>query len=198
VQVRPCKFRASDEIASQMPLSCYRARYYDPGIGRFIREDPIGFASGSNFFVYVRNNPILLIDPTGLQLILLKPDRTLNTIVCDGKGRIDVQLGNVGSPLERKCLENCYRVHEESHIKDAMQHKDSSTICKGQAPGVRVGFADLQEQNASEVAAYDAEIKCLKEAQKHECPGCFRIILDAISDAEDHRADFQSKIKKPD
>lgn len=38
-------------------LYYYRARYYDPEIGRFITEDPIGFAGGINFYAYVENNP---------------------------------------------------------------------------------------------------------------------------------------------
>jgi RHS repeat-associated protein len=43
-----------------------RARYYDPAMGRFLSEDPIGFDSDSNFYRYVRNNPTNGIDPTGL------------------------------------------------------------------------------------------------------------------------------------
>lgn len=47
--------------------SYYRARYYDPAIGRFISEDPIGFqGSGTNFYAYVRNNPTNTFDPLGL------------------------------------------------------------------------------------------------------------------------------------
>ncbi len=44
----------------------YRARYYDPNIGRFISEDPIQFVGGVNFYAYVKNNPINLTDPFGL------------------------------------------------------------------------------------------------------------------------------------
>jgi len=44
----------------------YRARYYDPKIGRFISEDPIGFEGGVNFFAYVHNNPANRTDPMGL------------------------------------------------------------------------------------------------------------------------------------
>ena len=43
------------------------ARYYDPEVGRFISEDPIGFEGGDvNLCAYASNNPILLIDPLGL------------------------------------------------------------------------------------------------------------------------------------
>lgn len=46
----------------------YRARSYDPRMGRFIHPDPIRFESGDpNFYCYVRNNPANKIDPTGLQ-----------------------------------------------------------------------------------------------------------------------------------
>ena len=48
-------------------LYYYRARYYDPKVGRFISEDPIGFEGGVNFYAYVENNPANAIDPLGLQ-----------------------------------------------------------------------------------------------------------------------------------
>jgi len=43
-----------------------RARYYDANLGRFISEDPAGFADGLNLYAYVGGNPIMLVDPSGL------------------------------------------------------------------------------------------------------------------------------------
>jgi RHS repeat-associated protein len=48
-------------------LYYYRARYYHPGLQRFISEDPIGFAGEDvNPYAYVRNNPLGNRDPLGL------------------------------------------------------------------------------------------------------------------------------------
>jgi RHS repeat-associated protein len=54
------------EFDSETSLYYYRARYYDPQPGRFLSEDPLSFGQGVNFYAYVANNPINLIDPTGL------------------------------------------------------------------------------------------------------------------------------------
>jgi len=51
-------------------LMYYRARQYSTEIGRFINEDPIGFAGGDlNLFVYVRNNSLRYTDPNGKNYI---------------------------------------------------------------------------------------------------------------------------------
>jgi RHS repeat-associated protein len=46
-------------------LYYYRARYYDPRIGRFLSEDPLGLAAGINFYSYIENNPANMGDPSG-------------------------------------------------------------------------------------------------------------------------------------
>ena len=47
-------------------LLYYRARWYDPQVGRFISEDPAEFAGGRNWYSYVSNNPANFTDPLGL------------------------------------------------------------------------------------------------------------------------------------
>jgi RHS repeat-associated protein len=54
------------EFDTETSLYYYRARYYDPGVGRFLNEDPIGFKGGQNFYGYVLNMVTDLVDPTGL------------------------------------------------------------------------------------------------------------------------------------
>ena len=49
-------------------LYYYRARYYSPVFGRFISEDPIGFAGGSSdLYGYALSSPTNLRDPSGRQ-----------------------------------------------------------------------------------------------------------------------------------
>jgi RHS repeat-associated protein len=47
----------------------YRARYYDPSIGRFLSEDPIRFWGGIDFYKYVQNNPANATDPAGCPIL---------------------------------------------------------------------------------------------------------------------------------
>ena len=55
------------EKDSDTNLIYHRARWYDAEQGRFISQDPIGFAGdNTNLYSYVSNNPVSKTDPTGL------------------------------------------------------------------------------------------------------------------------------------
>jgi RHS repeat-associated protein len=56
------------EADADTKLQYNRARYYDPTTGRWVRQDPIGFAAGDvNLYRYVADDPVNSNDPLGLQ-----------------------------------------------------------------------------------------------------------------------------------
>lgn len=58
----------SREYDVETGMYFYRARYYDPKVGRFVTKDPIGFAGGINVFSYASSNPVNFMDPEGLDV----------------------------------------------------------------------------------------------------------------------------------
>ena len=54
------------EINWSSKLYYFRARWYDPGSGRWLSKDPIGISGGLNQYVFVENDPVNSIDPSGL------------------------------------------------------------------------------------------------------------------------------------
>ena len=57
---------AGDRGVAETGLYHYRARYYSPALGRFLTADPIGYGDGLNVYAYVANDPVTLVDPSGL------------------------------------------------------------------------------------------------------------------------------------
>ena len=56
-------------------LYYYRARWYDARTGKFLSEDPLGFAAGDyNLGRYVGNDPVNSVDPRGLWTFSLGPE----------------------------------------------------------------------------------------------------------------------------
>ncbi|MCL7377079.1 RHS repeat-associated core domain-containing protein [Streptomyces sp. 35G-GA-8] len=52
-------------------LLYYRNRYYDPETGRFISQDPIGYAGGTNLYQYALSSPTTYTDPSGNNPLLI-------------------------------------------------------------------------------------------------------------------------------
>ena len=75
------------EFDTEVGMHYNRARYYDGAVGRFLSEDPIGFASGdTNQYRYVSNSPIDATDRFGTARNRTNAEQTAGgNIVIDGK-----------------------------------------------------------------------------------------------------------------
>lgn len=67
-------FRFTGRTPAAENLYYFRARFYDPVVGRFLSEDLIGLAGGDvNLYRYARNSPLLFVDPSGQAFVLAAP-----------------------------------------------------------------------------------------------------------------------------
>jgi RHS repeat-associated protein len=77
-----------------------RARWYDPQVGRFISEDPIGLEGGINPYVFAGDEPVDLSDPSGQCLCWKSFGRSLKRFLAPTIALASLTvLGAAGAPL---------------------------------------------------------------------------------------------------
>jgi RHS repeat-associated protein len=91
-----------------------QARYYDPVVGRFLSNDPVGFAQGGpgyfNRYAYTANDPVNHIDPDGEAIVALA-----NPWV---RGAIGGAVGAVAGTVVNAAVQ--YATTGEVNVRDAL------------------------------------------------------------------------------
>ena len=153
-----------------------RFRYYDPNVGQYITQDPIGLEGGLNNFVYTSNAPLRRIDPLGLEWKLGKTypknsehplsPKNNNTVYCDDE-ELKINSNNVGRC--QKAL-GTTEAHERSHLNDI--GSANPNICKNNKGITEIVTSDTEARLASEKTAHELELQILEKAIKNPPAGC--------------------------
>ena len=112
---------------TDLNLSYMQARYYDPVIGRFYSNDPVGFTGSPNSFnryAYANNNPYKYIDPDGNSPI---------SVLAKQAAKVGIKQGiqNMGRRQMRRLgryMSQSQRKEFMSNIADVLGSLDSSPL----------------------------------------------------------------------
>jgi RHS repeat-associated protein len=101
-------------------LEYLRARYYEPGTGRFLSRDPLGGG-----YPYAGGNPVNMLDPTGLFMMCFPIPEYNNAIGC-------AESSDIGFPACDRATDDCYLYdgdgvpgHEYERIELVDRHGDA-------------------------------------------------------------------------
>jgi len=147
--LNPWQF-SSKRLDPESGLIYFGCRYYDPNLGVWLTQDPLGLKAGPNLYVYCVNNPLTHIDPYGLmeeeQAGNVGPERSLGERVWDGIK----DVGRIARDLTCKAFEKI--VHHMPHIGTANDKlEDMFRGWRGSKPKIRppAGLYHIKSGNAN-------------------------------------------------
>jgi RHS repeat-associated protein len=125
----PLRYTAR-EFDSETGLYFYRARYYDSSTGRFLKEDPLRFQAGANFYAYVGNSPLNALDPSGMLVTATynKSSGQLTVTDSDTGQTVTAGVESGGKPFGDPIPNGTYDILEQQRKPDEFRlDKEDST-----------------------------------------------------------------------
>ena len=113
-------------------LYYYRARWYDANTGKFLSEDPLGFAAGDyNLSLYVGNDPINATDPSGQFIV--------TAIVVGGLIALDYYIWSKNAKVADDLING--RNVDPGDLITSGEYWVGATIATAYGVGIAVAFA---------------------------------------------------------
>ncbi|MEJ1962108.1 MAG: RHS repeat-associated core domain-containing protein [Gammaproteobacteria bacterium] len=84
-------------VLPEAKLYHYKARVYDPTLGRFLHTDPVGYQADFNLQAYAGNDPVNKTDPTALAQVCTEVtgSRIASCVNVDGNGDENTKDGDL-------------------------------------------------------------------------------------------------------
>jgi RHS repeat-associated protein len=142
---QPFRWKAREFLGAGVDLYYNRARFYDPQLGRFTSEDPLGYGGGSkNLFVFGTNNPKKWNDPSGLYQAPTPPPSGGTTV---GQYAVVAAIAIVAVPVIKKIGEqvNCFYQYINAGIEAANDENVASITSDLANCTVRVSYKKVSE-----------------------------------------------------
>ena len=165
-------FRYCGEYYDKETKTLYlRARYYSSATGRFTQEDPI--KDGANWYGYCANNPVNLIDPSGLRYVMK------DLVDCGGSASDSSATITPDTPVDEKEMSATNKAKTvgiqltktENHLIALFNYIYNSIVSEGlddyvktgqgntlRVSACRLGYTSVSFAGCEAIAMYDAMI----------------------------------------
>jgi RHS repeat-associated protein len=148
-------------------------RYYNPAIGRWLSEDPIGFAAGDvNLNRFVGNAPTNAIDPTGQVEFAITPDKVpsmeWHSSKLGGKGKVgETRIAHLSVPWKAMGA-GCDGGGKLSFTvtADLQIHLDLDELAKQRRVSRATAYGHEQVHVANMITIFKREAKIFEEVEE--------------------------------